>query len=185
MGISGIMSTRSISWHPCTFLTKKLHKSIAGRLCLHFRMFLFELIYNKNYVIELLVRRLFFAQCVKWTHNANVDSEFCMFLSVNIQRIFQSGLKWIKWLHLESVLVIETISYAHTGVFWIVTPCSFGDGHQNGGRWPLHLQVSTLMLVSKDSFQMLVAPNIIIQCHIPGEDLNICDPENLKTYIIL
>jgi len=38
---------------------------------------------------------------------------------------------------------------------------------------------------SKDSFQMLVAPNIIIQYHSPDASPNAYDPENLKTYITI
>jgi hypothetical protein len=37
----------------------------------------------------------------------------------------------------------------------------------------------------KDSFQILVAPNIIIQYHSPDDTLNIHDPETPKTYIII
>lgn len=37
----------------------------------------------------------------------------------------------------------------------------------------------------KDSFQMLVTPNIIIQYHNSDDILNIYDPKNLKTYIMV
>jgi len=37
----------------------------------------------------------------------------------------------------------------------------------------------------KDSFQMLVAPDIIIQYHSSDDKLNIYYPENLKTYIMV
>jgi hypothetical protein len=140
MEFSGNMSIRSIYWHLCTcfFLRNMSHKIITGRLCLHFLIFLSELISNKCMLLVCTNNYrpifFFFTNCFKWTYNVKTDSEIRVFLSVNIEGIFQSDLKWTKELNLESDLVLEKISYAQAGVFWIVIPCSFGDGHQTRGR---------------------------------------------------